>query len=152
MAKKRWNPFFGIEMVYHRDMKKLQLFVIIAIALIGSAFKPLAGPDQDLFNELSNSFKQGNVKEIAKYFANTVDVTLPNSEDQYSKSQAEIVLKNFFTQHSPSSFNLEHQGASNNGKYMVGSLVTGKGTFKVYVFVKDIGGQKSISELKIETP
>jgi hypothetical protein len=35
---------------------------------------------------------------------------------------------------------------------MVGSLVTSKGTFKVYVFVKETGGQKSISELKIETP
>lgn len=152
MVKKRRNPFFGIEMVDLRGMKKLQVFVILSIAILSSAFKPWAGPEQDLFNELSNNFKQGNVKEIAKYFANTVDVTLPNSEDQYSKSQAEIVLKNFFTQHPPSSFNLEHQGASNNGKYMVGSLVTGKGTFKVYVFVKDIGGQKSISELKIETP
>ena len=139
-------------MVLQRTMKKLQVFVIISLVFINSSFSKSIGPDQDLFSELSNSFKLGNVKEIAKYFSNTVDITLPSSEDQYSKSQAEVVLKNFFDGHIPTGFTLEHQGASNNGKYMVGSLTTFKGTFKVYVFVKDIGGQKSISELKIETP
>lgn len=134
-------------------MKKIHVLVITTLLFLDSTFsKTNLRTDQDLFSELSNNFKTGNVKEIAKYFANTVDITLPSSEDQYSRSQAEIVLKNFFEGHAPSAFTLEHQGASNNGKYMVGSLTTSKGTFKVYVFVKDIGGQKSISELKIETP
>jgi hypothetical protein len=134
-------------------MKKILILIVTSLVFTNSNYsKTILRTDQDLFTELSNNFKTGNVKEIAKYFANTVDITLPSSEDQYSRSQAEIVLKNFFEGHSPSAFTLEHQGASNNGKYMVGSLVTSKGTFKVYVFVKDIGGQKSISELKIETP
>lgn len=134
------------------NMKKLQVIVILILCLINSSFGKVINPNQDIFTELSNNFKVGNVKEIAKYFATTIDVTLPASEDQYSKAQAEIVLKNFFDSHSAAGFTLEHQGASNNGKYMVGSLVTSKGTFKVYVFVKEIGGKKSISELKIETP
>ncbi|MCX6189300.1 MAG: DUF4783 domain-containing protein [Bacteroidetes bacterium] len=133
-------------------MKKLQVFVILSLIFSLSTFGNIIDPEQEIFAELSTSFKSGNVKEIAKYFAKTVDVTLPSSEDQYSKSQAEIVLKNFFDGHTPAGFTLEHQGASNNGKYMVGSLMTSKGIFKVYVFVRDIGGQKSISELKIETP
>ncbi len=133
-------------------MKKLQILVIICFSLINSTFSKIIGPEQEIFSELSNNFKSANAKEIAKYFANTVDVTLPSSEDQYSKSQAEMVLKNFFSQHPPTGFILEHQGASNNGKYMVGKLATSKGTFKVYLFLKDIGGVNSISELKIETP
>ena len=141
-----------MEMVLLRNMKKLHVFVISLFLINFSFGKSIIATEQELFTELSNNFKSGNVKEIAKYFAITIYITLPTSEDQYSKSQAEIVLKNFFEGHSPSAFTLEHQGASNNGKYMVGSLVTSKGTFKVYVFVKDIGGKKSISELKIETP
>jgi hypothetical protein len=133
-------------------MKKLHLVVMMVLIFSGYSFTKSSVSVQDIFNELSNSFRSGNVKEIAKYFAGTVDVTLPSSEDQYSKSQAEIVLKNFFSSHTPSAFAVEHQGASNNGKYMVGMLTTSKGNFKVYVFVKDVGGQKSISELKIETP
>ena len=141
-----------MEMVYVRLMKRLQVFVIFSLVFFSISFGKIIATEQEIFVELSNNFKSGNVREIAKYFANTVDVTLPSSEDQYSKSQAEIVLKNFFSEHNPSNFTLEHQGASNNGKYMVGTLTTSKGTFKVYVFVKDVGGQKSISEIKIETP
>jgi len=141
-----------MEMVYVFGMKRLQVFVIFSLVFIITSFGNIISTEQEIFAELSNNFKSGNVKDIAKYFANTVDITLPSSEDQYSKSQAEIVLKNFFTEHNPTNFTLEHQGASNNGKYMVGTLVTNKGTFKVYVFVKDVGGLKSISEIKIETP
>jgi len=133
-------------------MKKLGILFIFNLLITYAALASSIEPEQEIFSELSNHFKSGNVKEIAKYFANSVDITLPSSEDQYSKSQAEIVLKNFFNSHTPTGFTIEHQGASNNGKYMVGSLSTNKGVYKVYVFVKDNGGQKNISELKIETP
>ncbi len=106
--------------------------------------------EQEIFTELAASFRAGNVKEISKYFGANVDVVLPSSDDQYSKSQAEIVLKNFFDSNPPTAFSIEHQGAGGNGKYMVGKLSTSRGTFKVYVFIKDAGAQKTISELKIE--
>jgi hypothetical protein len=135
-------------------MKSIKILAVTVLLLL---IKPLfpgepAKTDQDFFNELGNSFKSGNVKEIARYFANTVDITLPSADDQYSKSQAEIVLKSFFDSHAPNNFKIEHQGASSNGKYMVGTLVTSKGSYKVYVFVKESGGQRTISELKIENP
>ncbi|MFZ4772138.1 MAG: DUF4783 domain-containing protein, partial [Ferruginibacter sp.] len=135
------NLIFGIEMARNRIMKKLQILVLITFFVFGSAQSKPQITLQEIFGELSNSFKAGNTKEIAKYFAASVDITLPNSEDQYSRSQAEIVLKNFFSGHVPSGFNIEHKGASNNGKYIVGTLITNKGAFKVYVFVKDILSQ-----------
>jgi hypothetical protein len=136
-------------------MKPFRLFVFALISVFFShpaSAGPSLDPDQDFFAELGNAFRSGSVKDISKYFAATVDITLPSADDQYSKAQAEVMLKNFFDSHSPSGFKLEHQGASNNGKYMVGTLTTAKGNFKVYVFVKDSGGQRTISELKIENP
>jgi hypothetical protein len=136
-------------------MKSIRLYAFLLFSLValnGFSATASADPDQDFFSELGNAFRSGSVKDISKYFAATVDITLPSADDQYSKAQAEVMLKNFFDSHSPNGFKLEHQGASSNGKYMVGSLTTSKGTFKVYVFVKDSGGQRTISELKIENP
>ena len=136
-----------------REMKFLTLPLVLLLCVFStvSGHTDPSKTEQEIFTELASSFRSGNVKEIAKYFGASVDVVLPSSDDQYSKSQAEIVLKNFFDSNTPTAFNIEHQGAGGNGKYMVGKLSTSRGNFKVYVFIKDSGGQKTISELKIET-
>ena len=48
------------------------------------------------FTEIVNAIKSGNSAEVSKYFDNTVEITLPEKSNSYSKSQAELVLHDFF--------------------------------------------------------
>ncbi|HLF46791.1 MAG TPA: DUF4783 domain-containing protein, partial [Chitinophagaceae bacterium] len=71
---------------------KRHLFVIFGLAMILSSFTAQSGID-----EVISALKSGNAAGLAKYFDNYVDITMPEKSNNYSKSQAEIILKDFFS-------------------------------------------------------
>lgn len=105
----------------------------------------------DLDN-IAAAFKAGNSKALAAYFDNTVEVKIANKEGAYSNSQAEAIVKDFFAKNPPTAFSFKHDGNSggNTAHYAIGSLVTSKGTFRTYVYLKKSGDKFVIQELKIE--
>ncbi len=105
----------------------------------------------DLDN-IANAIKGGDSKELATYFDNTVEVKIANKEGAYSKSQAEAIVKDFFTKNPPKAFNFIHDGPSggNNAHYAIGSLTTDKGKFRTYVYMKKKADKFYIQELSFE--
>jgi len=113
----------------------------IAIKPISIAVAPTT-----LKQALLTGFKTGNAPVISAYFSQNVDVSLLDKENLYSKSQAEQVLKTFFSEHKPSAFVINHEGQSNNAKYFIGTLTTSKGSFRITINTKS----NLISRLTIE--
>jgi hypothetical protein len=95
---------------------------------------------------LLTGFKTGNVPVISAYFSQNVDISLLDKENLYSKSQAEQVLKTFFSEHKPSNFVINHEGQSSNAKYFIGTLSTSKGSYRITINTKS----NLISRLTIE--
>jgi hypothetical protein len=103
------------------------------------------------FDNIANAFKAGNSSELATHFDNNVEITIKSGANSYSKSQAEMVLKNFFTTHTPKSFAIAHQGTSPEGsKYFIGNLATSSGNFRAYVYAKTVNKVLVIQEIRIE--
>ncbi len=128
-----------------KQKSKLILTLLIVPALI---FATVAG---DL-DSIASAIKAGDSKSLAAYFDNTVEVKIGNKEGAYSKSQAETIVKDFFTKNPPKSFSFKHNGPSggNNAHYAIGSLVTDKGTFRTYVYLKKKDDKFYIQELSFE--
>lgn len=103
------------------------------------------------FSGIGNALQTGNTSELAKYFDSNVEVTVINTEAVYSKSQAEMVIKNFFSSNSPQSYKVVHNGDSGSGaKYQIGELKTSSGTYRTYVYAKQKGSMMLIQEIRIE--
>lgn len=103
------------------------------------------------FDNIANAIKSGDAVSLARYFEGNVEIGLKDAQNSYSKSQAEVVLKNFFSTHSPKSFAIAHQGTSPEGsKYFIGNLVTSAGTYRTYVYAKQVGGAFQIQEIRFE--
>ncbi len=103
------------------------------------------------FTSIGNAMKNGNSSELAKYFDGNVELTILNTEAVYSKSQAEMVVKNFFNSHSPNAYKVVHNGDSGSGaKYQIGELKTSTGTYRTYVYAKNKGGTMLVQEIRIE--
>lgn len=116
------------------------LFIVVAVA----------GFAQD-FTGAAKGLKAGNATELAKYFDGNVEVTILNKEATYSKTQAEMVLKNFFNANSPSGYTAIHNGDSGSGsKYQIGELTTTSGVYRTYVYGKVKDGKFLIQEIRIE--
>ena len=127
-------------------MKKLAIIISLFVSVI-SLFA-----ETDIYQEVASAIRSGNAKEISKYFNTNVDLTILTQEDTYSKTQAELIIKDFFAKNTPKSFTLMHQGTSKEGAmYAIGTLLTTQGaTFRTSFFIKQTSGKYYIRELRFE--
>lgn len=100
---------------------------------------------------LKNSMTNGNAANISEYFDNTVDITFDNSHSTYSKTHAVVVLNDFYTKNHPQSFKIEYKGksAQSDAQYVIGTVYTSNGEYKVYLYIKKKGAKQVIQEMKI---
>ncbi len=129
-----------------KNVHAVILFMLVSIvASAATAFLPA------VLDDISLAIRSGNAREVAKYFDTSVEITIHNESKVYSKSQAEMVLKDFFTKNPVSSFNVIHKGTSNEGsQYGIGTLVTNGGSFRTYVYIKQKGTAFFVQEIRFE--
>ena len=101
-------------------------------------------------DEVVSALKNGDAAQIAKYFDNTVEITMPDKSNSYSKNQAEIVLKDFFSTNGVKSFEVNHKGENAGSQYCIGTLVTKNGSFRTTVFMKQKGDKQLLQEIRFE--
>lgn len=124
-------------------MKKI---FTLAISFALFSFTSLSGID-----EVVASLKTGNAAQMAKFFDNTVDVSLPAKTNNYSKSQAEVILRDFFANNPVRSFNVLHKGNQAGSEYVIGNLITKNGTFRTTIYMKQRGDKQFLQEIRFES-
>jgi hypothetical protein len=118
----------------------LVMLFMLPVVCLGGTIEKIAG-----------LIKQGNVHELANFFAANVDISIIDESDVYSKTQAEIILKKFFTTNKPSSVKILHRVNSNpNYNFAVLIVTTDKGVYRVALTMKGAGEALSIIEFRIE--
>jgi hypothetical protein len=101
-------------------------------------------------DEVVNGLKSGDAAQIARYFDNTVEITMPDKSNNYSKNQAEVVLKDFFTTNGVKTFEVIHKGENAGSQYCIGTLVTKNGSFRTTVFMKQKSDKQLLQEIRFE--
>ncbi len=129
----------------HIKMKHIRLiFTALAMLITTLAFSAIPP-------KVFDAMKVGNSTELSKYFNNSVEVAILETEAVYSRQQAEQVVKNFFDKNSPKNFTLLHQGGKSEAQYAIGTLeITNGKKFRVYFLVKEQSGTPLIHQLRIE--
>lgn len=110
---------------------------------------PLSGYGQgNIINQVKEAIKTGSSKEIAQYLHPQVDLTINGEMNNYSKTQAEYVLREFFRENPPSSFTIVHQGSSKGGlPYAIGQYLSNGSTYRVWMRIKDLDSQYLVHEI-----
>jgi hypothetical protein len=128
-------------------MKKFFTYLFFTGALLFQVLVATAGTIENI----ATAIQSGNAKELAKFFDNNVDITVYNKEEMYSKTQAEMVVRDFFSKNTPTSFKIIHKGTSNQGsEYAIGTLITSVGSFRTYIYVKQKSTGYTIQEIRFE--
>ena len=79
-----------------------------------------------------------------------IEIALPEKSNSYSKDQAELVLKDFFSTNTVKSFEVLHKGENGGSLYCIGTLVTKSGSFRTTIFMKQKGEKLLLQELRFE--
>lgn len=106
----------------------------------------------DMAHDIAQAIRLGNAREVAKYFGQNVDLTLPGSEGTFSKSQAEVILRNFFSRNTPTGLTIPHQGTSRDGSiYVIGTMQTRGGqSFRTYFLLKKVSDNFQLHQIQFE--
>ncbi|MFE2861748.1 MULTISPECIES: DUF4783 domain-containing protein [Sphingobacterium] len=114
----------------------------------------LSGDDDSLESiseELKSYLKEGNAKNMAKYFGSNLTLSILGENGVYTKYQSEIMLAAFFNQHKPKTVKLTQASNANNGyQYFTFTLATEQTNYRVFIKIGVGNNNHSIEELRID--
>ncbi len=134
-------------------MKKtiLLLFLSLILNVRASQGDFKKSIQEDSIIEISTQFGLGNTKELSKFFSSSINLSLKNYENVYSKAQSEIILDKFFKENTPQSSKITHRLSNNsNYEYAVLLLNTDKGDYRIAISLRDSDRQLQLIEIRIE--
>ena len=126
---------------------RILLLLVLCFGLL-----PAFAQGSDVIDQVKESIKSGSAKELAKYLDQSVGVTIEAKVENYSKAQAEFVLRDFFKAHPPNEFNILHQGSSKGGQpFAIGEYKSGSSKYRVWMKIKTVGKEQLIQEISFVT-
>ena len=96
------------------------------------------------------ALKSGNATNLSRYFDSRVDLTLPAKSDNYSRTQAEMILRDFFSKKGVRNFEIKYKGENNGSRYCIGMLKTKGGDYRTRLFMKNKGDKQVLQELAFQ--
>ena len=102
---------------------------------------------------INAALRSGDASGISRYFGPSVDITINSSTSTYSRTQGELVLRDFFNKNPARDFDIEHSAnstSSANATFTIGYLDTNNGRYKVYMYLRQKEGEYILREIRIE--
>ena len=125
-------------------MKKILTIIIVLFITLSSFSQKIS------ISDVVIAMKVGNAAQVARSFDTNVEISMPDKSNSYSKSQAELVLKDFFSNNAVKGFDIIHKGENAGSEYCIGTLVTKNGAFRTTIFMKQKGDAQLLQELRFE--
>ncbi len=128
-----------------------QVFGIILLVMTSLLAGNNGFGQSDPFEPVVNALKQGNAKSLAATFNTTIDLGLPEKDNSYSKSQAEMVLKDFFRENPPTSFIIDQKGKTDElSHFAIGTYNCHENSYQVYIQIKNEDDKFLVNKIKFE--
>ena len=134
--------------VVFNAMKKNRFILLLALSASFFAGFDSFSQNTDVIDQVKDAIKAGSAKELSKYLNQTVDLTIEGKVENYSKAQAEFVLRDFFKAHAPTEFSIIHQGSSKGGQpFAIGQYKSNKDSYRVWMKIKTVNNNQLIQEI-----
>jgi len=131
-------------MIYSKNIQKGLL--IVAIAFL--TFNPASS--QKVFDDIHKSFRTANTELLASHFSNRIKLSILSKEYDPSKSQARVIINEFFNNHPPTGFEVKFESEKKNSHFIIGLMKTEKKNYRISIYFRIIESENKIHFLKIE--
>ena len=96
------------------------------------------------------AFKKGSSQDLDRYMGQEVELIMPSQTTRANKQQALDLMSAFFAGNKVNTFNVNHQGKRDESSFMVGTLATAGGTYRVNCFFRRIQNRYEIQQIRID--
>lgn len=126
-------------------MKSILGLAVLTVSLVLVSFRPLYTLD-----EITYAIRSGDAGELSRYLDSRVDIALPEKTDTYSKIQAEMIIRDFFSTNGVQNFLVRNKGVNGTSEFCVGVLKTRNGDYRTTLFIKQKGDRQLLQELRFQ--
>ncbi|MDR1543644.1 MAG: DUF4783 domain-containing protein [Prevotellaceae bacterium] len=91
---------------------------------------------------------KGDAEQVALRFAPSVELATGSNNDTYKLEEAKKIVADFFAANTVESFLVHHKSYGSQSGFIIGTLTTANGTFRVYVLLR--GKNPEIQQFRIE--
>jgi hypothetical protein len=103
-----------------------------------------------VIDDVSIALYNGDANRISNFFNTKIELALPGQTAINSRNQATMILNSFFEKNRPTSFYNISKSYSNQGVFIVGTLLTEGQRYRVSYLVKSSNKSNLIYQLSIE--
>ncbi|HVU56302.1 MAG TPA: DUF4783 domain-containing protein [Puia sp.] len=126
-------------------MKSVLGLALMTFTLVLVSFRPDYSID-----DITGAMKAGNINQLSRYLDSRVDISLPEKSDTYSKSQAEMIIRDFFNTNVVRNFLIKNKGENGGSEFCIGLLQTRNGDYRTTLFIKQKGDRLFLQELRFQ--
>lgn len=105
---------------------------------------------QDVPAGVVAAFRKGNVQELNGYLGDKVELIIQSRTTPADKQTAGKTLLAFFLNNKVSAFNVNHQGKRDESSFIIGTLTTANGNFRVNCFFRKVNNKYVIHQIRID--
>jgi hypothetical protein len=111
-------------------------FQFILSIFLWTSFPNPESVGEDSIDPIVSAIDSGSSSDLARYFDSSISLNVNGQQGEFSKNQAEIVLKDFFKKNPPIGFSLvfRNEKPTSLSTY-IGEYSSGQGSFKVFIKV-----------------
>ena len=99
---------------------------------------------QNIPSGLAMAFKNGSAQNLAPFLGNQVVVIIRDNTQTFSKTETQKAMSGFFSANKVTGFTINHQGERNESGFIIGTLSTVNGSFRVNCFFKKSGNDSAL--------
>lgn len=134
--------FLAIGWIEIQVMKNFLPLVLVTLSFLVTSFKPIYS-----IEEVVTAMRTGDANQLSKYFDDRIDIQLPTKSENYSRAQAEMILRDFFSSNAVKNFQVKHTGENNGAQFCIGLLQTKNGNYRTKLYMKQKGERQVLQEI-----
>lgn len=133
--------------------KVLTVFVVLLCTMVNARL--IVAQDETPSNDsivgrVIQTINNGNADSLSFYFNQRVELSLPGFSAISSRSQAKMMIRDFFVANPPKSFEIISEHKSEDGSYIVGTLLGEYHDFRISFLTKNQTPKQLIYQFSIE--
>lgn len=101
-------------------------------------------------NEVISALNSGDAETLSKHLNDNVELVVGTKNNVYSKRQAQGILEDFFKKNHPARFKVLHSGNKKATSFLIGTLETSSGNYRVYLLTRKSNNKPVIQQIRIE--
>jgi hypothetical protein len=91
---------------------------------------------QSIPDEIIAALNKGDNERLSARFDSRVALTIDTQTGTYTAADAKKILSDFFVKNTVENFKIVHQGGSEQSCFVIGTLKTANGSFRVYLLMR----------------